>query len=504
MSNSGEPLPLSVSPLPAPGAERILRLVRSGPVGTEPPALDAISAADLRRDLHVLAGAGMRGREAGTADELRAAHWIAERARDAGLEPAGADGTYLQVFSMRRLRQSADSRVALDGETLAWGRDVVSLAPARRSVRRASLLFLPGDAVPTRAAIRGRWVATVARPPAQPDAVGISMEGVRYALRAVAERSRELLRLGAAGVVIASDPRADQAWEDAGARVLRGRYALDAGPEALQPDAAPVLWVRGALLERLLRPGVTLSAELHVDSFTHPSANVVARAPGSGRGLWREHVVFSAHLDHDGVGVRGGEPSIRHGADDNGSGCVALLAIGRAWARVPARRSALFVWHGAEERGLLGSRWMVENPPVPLRDLVAVLNGDMIGRNGPDSAALLGAESPNRNSRALVEAALAANATVSHFRVDTSWDRPGHPERLWERSDHLPYARAGVPAVFFTTQMHPDYHEPSDTPDRIDYRKLARMARWIYATGWRVANADGRPPLDGASAGTGE
>jgi Zn-dependent M28 family amino/carboxypeptidase len=92
--------------------------------------------------------------------------------------------------------------------------------------------------------------------------------------------------------------------------------------------------------------------------------------------------------------------------------------------------------------------------------------------------------------------ALRANQEVSRFVVDSSWDRPTHPEGWYFRSDHLPYARAGVPSLFFTTLLHPDYHTPKDEPDRIDVAKLARVAKWMYATGWLVSETAARPGLD--------
>jgi Zn-dependent M28 family amino/carboxypeptidase len=119
----------------------------------------------------------------------------------------------------------------------------------------------------------------------------------------------------------------------------------------------------------------------------------------------------------------------------------------------------------------------------------------MIGRNSPDSAALLGVQPPHLNSRALARAALEANDRIGHFTIDSTWDRPDHAERWYFRSDHLPYARAGVPAVFFTTLLHDDYHTPRDGPELIDIRKLTRMARWMYATGWAVAAERDRPDV---------
>jgi Zn-dependent M28 family amino/carboxypeptidase len=136
------------------------------------------------------------------------------------------------------------------------------------------------------------------------------------------------------------------------------------------------------------------------------------------------------------------------------------------------------------------------HPVVPLESIVAVLNGDMIGRNNPDSAALLGTQPPHRNSTALARMALEANDRVTRFAIDSSWDRPTHREGWYYRSDHLPYACMHVPALFFSTLLHPDYHTPRDEPQRIDIAKLARMTRWMYATGWSVASVAERPALD--------
>jgi Zn-dependent M28 family amino/carboxypeptidase len=209
-----------------------------------------------------------------------------------------------------------------------------------------------------------------------------------------------------------------------------------------------------------------------------------------------EYVVFSSHQDHDGVRFDMAGDSIWNGADDNGSTSVALLAIARAWVRQPSKRSALFIYHGAEERGLLGSLWHAAHPVVPLSQMAAVLNGDMIGRNHPDTASLLGIQPPHRNSATLVQMALDANNRTGKFVLDSLWDRPTHTEGWYFRSDHVPYARLNVPALFFSTNLHNDYHTARDNPDRIDYAKLTRMTRWMYLTGWIVANARERPAID--------
>jgi Zn-dependent M28 family amino/carboxypeptidase len=226
---------------------------------------------------------------------------------------------------------------------------------------------------------------------------------------------------------------------------------------------------------------------------------VVGVVPGTDPALRGEYVAFSSHQDHDGVryGVAG--DSIWNGADDNASTSVALLAIARAWVKQPSKRSALFIFHGGEERGLLGSRYHSAHPVVPIDSIVALLNGDMIGRNNPDTAALMGSQPPHRNSIALVEMAIRANEATGKFVIDSSWDRPTHPEGWYFRSDHLPYAQVGVPALFFSTNLHPDYHTPRDEADRIDYAKLTRMTQWLYMTGWIAGNAVERPGVDPGS-----
>jgi Zn-dependent M28 family amino/carboxypeptidase len=152
--------------------------------------------------------------------------------------------------------------------------------------------------------------------------------------------------------------------------------------------------------------------------------------------------------------------------------------------------------HGAEERGLLGSRYFSAHPTVPITSIVAVLNGDMIGRNHPDSAALLGMKPPHRNSRELVAMALEANAEGPDFRLDSLWDKQSHNEFWYFRSDHLPYARLGIPSLMYSTLLHPDYHTPMDDAQRINYPKLKKMTEWIYRTSWKVANAPKRPAAD--------
>jgi hypothetical protein len=459
--------------------------------------IDRIREAEIKEDLFTLAGDAMRGREGGTLDEMAASVWRAERARAAGMLPAGDNGTYFQFFPLERMRMSASSSVTLGGKSLQMGRDVIPDAPIVANVD-APVVVVAAEAIAAGGAaldVKGRTLV-VRYVPAQPASGGGAV--LRAWLRGVQKT------VGASGpaaiVAIVPDAAAEQ-WARVAVSFPRGTYALDPDGKAeprQPPRGTPLLYVRESALGGELPAEARLTASIFTDTFTYPSVNVIARVPGRDPKLAGEHVLFSAHQDHDGERYPVNGDAIWNGADDNATTSVALLAIGRAMSASPGRRSALFVWHGAEERGLMGSRWYVKHPTVPLASIAAVLNGDMMGRNDPTTAALLGVLPPHRNSPELVEMALAANTAVAGFTLDHSWDDPQHREGWYYRSDHLPYARSGVPALFFTTLLHADYHTPFDNPDRIDVGKLTKMTRWMYATGRAVAEADKAPAIDPA------
>ena len=493
--------------------------------GDAPPALERITEADLRRDLFAMAGDEMRGREGGTLDEMRASVWVAERAREAGLEPAGDDGTYFQFFPLGRTTQSDESVVIVGQNRLRFGTDFVLTTRTSAFVEGPIAILDPG-AQPD-SSFAGKVVVarvTPAEIAALTDTArtgpGPQEESTVRLLRIIAARSQALRNAGAAALILVADPSLERNFLAISGQTVRGQYLADTlaqvprapaacsalpsgrggggggrGGAANTPPPIPVLVARAAALSTL-RAGERARLQLHLDRFVYPSVNVVAKLPGTDPALRNEYVLYSAHQDHDGVRHPIGTDSIWNGADDNATVAVALLAIGRALKATRTRRAALFVWHGAEERGLHGSYWFAAKPTVPKASIVAVLNGDMIGRNHPDTAALLGSQPPHRSSSALTAMALTANDRVTKFVIDSSWDRPTHPEGWFFRSDHLPYARDCIPSLFFTTLLHADYHTPDDEPDRIDITKLRRMTQWMYATGWAVGNADRRPALD--------
>jgi hypothetical protein len=235
---------------------------------------------------------------------------------------------------------------------------------------------------------------------------------------------------------------------------------------------------------------LTLNLKVHAE--TKITQNVVAYLEGADPVLKNEVVAFGAHYDHVGVDDSG---DVFNGADDDGSGTTAMLEIARAFAKNPERpkRSLLFVSHTGEEKGLLGSRYYTEHPLAPLENTVAQLNMDMIGRNDSNSVFIIGSDflSPE-----LHQINLAANEMIG-LNFDYTYNTESDPNRFYYRSDHYNYARRGIPIIFYFSGVHEDYHKVTDTVDKINFDKMARIARLVYLTGWKVANRDSRPKVDG-------
>lgn len=461
---------------------------------TTAPALSAIKEADLKRDLFVLASDEMRGKRAGTIDELRAAAWLAEQASRAGLEPAGEDGTFFQLFPLHRATISERSKISINNNPLKLWSEAWVRRPQEAQVN-GEVVWL-NSLADTTANLQGKIIAMDLLPPDKLPEEWISLYVYRYAHSAIRQQTNRLKGTGAAAIVLVADSIAESEIGFFGHGLKEGTYNIEKSENGNANAAPPVILVSSSRGEELKQPNAQLSADLSVDRYIHPSVNVVAKAPGNDPELRDEYVLYSGHHDHDGIGVPVAGDSIWNGADDNATVNVAMLAIGRAFVKNPAKRSALFVWHGAEERGLFGSRYFVQHPTVEKEAIVAVLNGDMIGRNEPGTAALLGSIPPHRNSEELVQAAMDANEEITRFNIDTSWDEASHPENWYFRSDHLPYAQADIPAIFFTTLLHPDYHTPEDEAEKIDLEKLTKMTRWMYTTGWKIANIEKAPALD--------
>lgn len=460
------------------------------------PGISAISKEELKSDLFTLASDEMRGRRAGTLDELRAAVWMAQRAREVGLQPAGEDGTFFQFFNLYRKQVSEESSFKLDGQELKFWKDIWETSPVDAQFEgNVTWLASMSDTTNIQA---NAIIATDLKAPSKLPAEGMSLWVYRYALSAIREQSELLKHQQPKAIILVADSTASSKISFFGHAMEEGKYQIEPYEKLEGMDAIPVFLVSQDYKKELMNSSAKISANIKVDSYTYPSANVVAKAPGRDPKLKDEFVLFSGHHDHDGVGEAIEGDSIWNGADDNASVSVAILAAGKAWVKNPGKRSALIVWHGAEERGLWGSRYYSQHPTVAKENIVAVLNGDMIGRNEKGKAALLGSIEPHKNSSELVNMAMEANNELTKFEVDTSWDAEDHPEFWYFRSDHLPYARTDIPSIFFTTLLHPDYHTPKDEAERIDLDKLTEMTKWMYATGWKISETEKRPALDSA------
>ena len=227
------------------------------------------------------------------------------------------------------------------------------------------------------------------------------------------------------------------------------------------------------------------------------SENILAFIEGTEKP--EEVIVISAHYDH--VGVQNGE--IYNGADDDGSGTVALLEIAQAFQMAKKmgkspKRSVLFLHVTGEEHGLLGSKYYSDNPIFPLANTVANLNIDMIGRCdkdncGKDYVYVIGSEMLSTELKKINEY---ANSTNTKLELNYKYDDPKDPQRLYYRSDHYNFAKHGIPVAFFFDGIHEDYHQPTDDPEKIDYSALQKRAQLVFATAWELANRKDRIVVD--------
>ncbi|MBA2686356.1 MAG: M28 family peptidase [Gemmatimonadaceae bacterium] len=478
-------------------------------------------AEDLKRDLYAFADDSMRGRSAETANGVRAARFIAAQLKAAGIAPAGDSGGYLQRVPLSRtFVRSARFTVTSTAThaTLPIGSHLIPV-PSLGEGLPLPVLEASGDLV-----FAGYGISAPGY--GRNDLAGLVITdkvvvfvndappGLDSARRASLRDPRSLGdRLGAimqqrpAAIVVLFTGR--QAGElpalaaglsDSSLRLqptLEGPRELPMVIFGTAKDAGPLLpagWPRDNKSHSL--DGKSFSAKVDLVQNVVPAFNVVAVIPGSDSVLKHTYVAFGAHLDHIGIQTPEHGDSIANGADDDGSGTVSLIEIAKRAQKAPrTKRSLLFVWHTGEELGLFGSEWFTSHPTVILDSIVAQLNADMIGRNDPDSLYLIGPRSaPNGQSRVLGDVVDSVNnASARPFLINRDWDAPSHPEQLYYRSDHYNYAKHGVPIVFFTTGLHADYHKVTDSPEKIDYDKLSRVATLIMHIGTSLANSPTRP-----------
>ncbi|HET6976649.1 MAG TPA: M20/M25/M40 family metallo-hydrolase [Pyrinomonadaceae bacterium] len=492
--------------------------------------VDTIAANQMRDYLTFIASDEMEGRDTPSRGLDTTAKFLAMNLTRWGFKPAGDDGTFFQRIELNRNRaDSAQSKVELNGRALTAGTDFLpgsgSGNVSGQLVFAGSGWFVKSKEIDAYKGIdpKGR-IAVIAGTPNMP-ARGVSradygkygedsMNPVDYA------RSK-----GVVGLIYVADSTYVTNWQRNRARMERGstvvaKFQTQPTPTlpsiVITPEIATALFtgeaqaISESATPFLLSDQKKVSLNIANSNQVIPTQNVVAVWEGSDATLKAEYVALGAHYDHVGSGCPpSGTDTICNGADDDGSGTTALLAMAEALSKAPARpkRSVLFVWHCGEEKGLWGSRYFTEYPTLPLTQIVAQINIDMIGRSkkegdtnsrnseltGPDAVYLIGS---TMMSTELGELVNAVNKSYLNITFDTKYDDPKDPNRFFFRSDHYNYARKGIPIIFFFDGVHEDYHRAGDTADKIDYQKMEKITRTVYMTLWEIASRPGRLKVD--------
>ncbi len=499
----------------------------------QPGSAELITAEQLRDYLFFIASDEMEGRRAPSRGLDLTAKFIAMNLSRWGLKPAGDDGTFLQMIELQRTMLDTEaSYVEVSGRRFEFGEFLAAARPGSGSgdvVYAAHGWVVPDKNVNPYAGIdvAGKVVAVNGTFPPGIDRADMQADNVLRPEQYLAQN-------GAAAVITLPTPRALERWQRSVDNAMqRGRttvVGLDSGPSAPSiPSITPSMELLDALFdggpasaETLLAAGrggeppvepfalaeSTVSVNVEINVETVWTQNVVGIIEGSDPELRDEYVAIGAHYDHVGIGNPVDGDAIFNGADDDGSGTTAVMAMAEAFAKGERpKRSILFVWHTGEEAGMWGSRYINEKPPVPPRQVVAALNIDMIGRSrpegdtnpanenltGPNEVYLIG---PGVQSAEMGEILDEVNDNYLGLEFNPMYDATDHPERIFFRSDHVNYARNGIPIAFFFTGTHEDYHRPSDHADKIDYEKMTKIARTIYAAAWELAMREGRPALN--------
>ncbi len=516
------------------------------------PNIESITQADLRADLFFLAGDAMRGRLTDTNENRVTVDYIRSRFERAGLKPASGN-SYFHTYNLM-------SATLGEGNTLTISPVTGGVGPSRElkggqefypqrfsaSGRVTGQVVFAGFGITApkwnhddyKVRLDGKIVLVLDHEPGERDP-NSPFEGVVTAEPAAAWRKALAAQeKGAAGILFVSDVHnhpdptnfeqaARNFWPATPSRIPN--YTLASWADRIRIPAAQI---SPALADTLLAgTGKTLvelgkqaeaaggntpvainglQVELHtaVDRHIVPDRNVLGLIEGSDPKLKDEWVLVTAHFDHD--GVNGAQ--ILNGADDNGSGTVALMEIADAYALAAQqgqrpRRSVLFAAWNSEERGLLGAWAYTEHPPAPLTNIAGVLNMDMIGRNeevevgGGNRFNGLEVQTAESNANAvnmmgfarapdLAAVVDAANAGIG-LEIKKRYDN--NTSNLVRRSDQWPFLQRGVPALGFMTGLHPDYHTVYDRPEKINYVKMEKIARLIYQASWNLANTTARP-----------
>jgi hypothetical protein len=496
----------------------VLSLAGDGPSAAIKKGLSVIKADTALAHDVTLASDEYEGRETGQPGCEKAAKFLVAEFQKLGLEPFGdvVDGkhTYLQAYPITATTLGPNSGLTIEAASgkkrvLKYGDTVAGfLFGVPKNVDAVpivdggtiSLAELGADATPAASAPAG------SRPSAAPIPLPEDAKGAfvllrlkdlpQNAMQTIQRRVLSAIRnSGAEGLILA--PEKDFAEYDARfaqAKSFSGRGGLRAGkPSANQQGGNQrnggtpyLLLANAAMADGLVGSKASFSTEQQtVEKSAH---NVVGLLRGSDPKLSQEYVIHSAHYDHE--GIQGGK--IMHGADDNASGTSCVLEIVKAYKSTDApRRSIIFLLVSGEEKGLWGSAWFSNNPPVEVTSLVGDINTDMVGRT-----LLNGKEKPEYMMMTPSKGHQGFNTLAQRaLELGPEYGFPDMPsgDIYWQRSDHVNFSRKGIPVMFLCNGEHEDYHRPTDTSDKIDGDKIARSAKLAFHLGYEVAMSDDRP-----------
>lgn len=440
-----------------------------------------ISAADAKKHLYILAAPDMEGRETGTAGQRKAAAYIENHFQQLGLQP-GSEAGYQQAYNLYQ-DSLLSAAVEVNGKAFELDKD---FAPGQGNI--------PATLRLSEVVVMGTGAADSLK--------GADLAGRAVLLVGTANGAfyNQLAKKGPA-VVLTVSPNFPLTRPSS----RKGRGGIHAFKNVVAPQLFTISenlakTIAGATYDAVKSTGNAVrlaKAEVLLDvkktTLIAPASNVVAYLPGTD--LKDEYVVISAHYDH--VGIVNGK--LHPGADDDGSGTVGVLEIAEAFAKAKKdgkgpRRSIVFLANSGEEKGLLGSEYYSDHPLFPLDKTSVDLNIDMIGRSDPDRAKgdstnyvyVVGDDKVSSELKPISEG---QNKKYLNMELDYKYNDPNDKERIYYRSDHYNFAKNGVPIIFYYDGMlRPDYHKPTDTPDKINYDLLKKRAQLVFYTAWDMAN----------------
>ncbi len=475
-------------------------------------AAATITTADVRRRINVIAHDSMMGRATPSDGLTKTAQYVADQFKKFGLKPGGDGGSWFQNYPIVTRRLLAD-------------RSLLSFSEISGQ-RGARIAFADGAAWASGDFHTGQYSGGVVLVggAGRLDSIPLSDLAGRVviflgdwtrpgAAQRVQALNRRVQAGGAKGLVIVVN--SDSAYA---ARFAPGNQhsvtsvGSDGGgfftvavKESLVlaqiPEAADQFEGLRQAPVAVIQPMPDWQGTVSVEDTTLASVhapNTVGILEGSDPLLKNEYIVFSAHMDHVGFrrtpadmpdSIRATTDTISNGADDDASGTVAVVELAEAFSKagVRPRRSLVFLTVSGEERGLWGSEWFVNHPPVSIKQIVANLNSDMIGRNWKDTIVAIG--KGHSDLGATLNRVNTAHPELRMHAIDDRW-----PEQsFYTRSDHYNFAQKGVPILFFFNGVHADYHRVTDSPDKIDAEKESRIIKLLFYVGLDVANAAQRP-----------